>query len=287
MITLPVVLMVLAAAAMHAGWNFLAKTIPGGAAFVWLVAVVMSILLAPGAILWLYWYGFEWTTLNVAVLLLTAVLHLVYFLVLQKGYAVADLSVVYPLARGTGPVFASLGAVWWMQEQISGLGGLGLLLILSGVLLISGIGRQQSDPERVKKGVFYGLLTGALIATYTVWDAYAVRTLGIAPILVEYTSHPVRVLALLPVAFRRGPEIRQIWRGHQYKIITIALVSPLAFILVLYAMKQAPVHFVAPARELSIVFGVLLGVRLLQESDRWPRIAGSLLILGGVICLMQ
>lgn len=287
MITLSLLLLVLTAAALHAGWNFMAKSIPGGAAFVWLLAVVMSVILMPAAIWWLYWYGFEWSVINVGVLLLTSILHLVYFLVLQKGYAEADLSVVYPLARGTGPVFASLGAVCWMGEKINGLGVAGLLLILSGVLLISGLGRRHAESEKVKKGVFYGLITGILIATYTVWDAYAVRTLGLAPIFVEYASHPVRVLALMPIALSRGDEIRQIWRQYHWKIVIIAVLSPLAFIMVLYAMIKAPVHFVAPARELSIVFGVLLGAKLLQESDMWPRLAGSLLILGGVICLMQ
>lgn len=280
-----VFLMVFAAAFLHAGWNFLAKTIPGGAAFVWLIAVVMSLTLLPFSVIYVVWFGFDWSVQNISVLLLTSLLHLVYFVTLQKGYEVADLSVVYPLSRGTGPVFATLGSVLFLNEEVSFWGLFGLGLVVFGVLLIAGLGQSTTDAARRKTGVYYGLIIGVLIACYTVWDGYAVKSLAIAPLLLEYTSHPFRVLALWPVARKRGPEIRKIWREHRWKIVTISLVSPLAFILVLYAMLEAPVHVVAPARELSIVFGVVFGGKLLAEENFWPRLLGALLILGGIVIL--
>lgn len=270
---------------LHAGWNYLAKTIPNGAAFVWLLAVVMSVLLLPLAAAYVWWYGFDWTPLNAAALLTTGVLHLVYFLVLQQGYAAADLSVVYPLARGSGPVFTTLGAVVLLGESVTAGSLAALGLVAAGVLLIAGSGRAGADAERRRKGLWYGLGTGLLIASYTVFDGYAVRQLAIAPIMLEACSHPLRVLALTPVAVRRWPEVRSIWQGHRWKVLVIAAVSPLAFLLVLYAMRQAPVHVVAPTRELSIVFGVIFGAKLLTEENFLPRLLGSLLILAGIVFL--
>ncbi|MBL7826580.1 MAG: EamA family transporter [Saprospiraceae bacterium] len=280
-----ILLLVVFSGFLHAGWNFLAKTIPGGTAFVWLIAVVMSIVLLPFSVVYVVMYGFDCSLVNVSVLLFTALLHLVYFVLLQKGYEVADLSVVYPLSRGTGPVFATLGAVLFLQEEVSSLGVLGLSLVVLGVLLIAGLGQSTSDASRRKTGVYYGLGIGILIATYTVWDGYAVRDLAIPPLLLEYTAHPFRVLTLTPLVRKRGPEIRAIWKKHWWKVLLISLVSPLAFILVLYAMRQAPVHLVAPAREISIVFGVIFGGKLLTEENFWPRLVGALLILGGIVIL--
>lgn len=278
-------LLVLFSAVLHAVWNFLAKTIPGGAAFVWLLAAVMSVLLLPLSIAYVVLYGFDWSAVNLGALLLTGVLHLVYFLVLQKGYAVADLSVVYPLARGSGPVFATLGAVLFLHEQLSAYSLAGLSLVVAGVLLISGIGRASKDPKKRRDGLLYGITTGVLIASYTVWDGFSVKSLAIPPLLLESSSHPIRVIALAGVARRRWPEIGQIWREHRWKVLVVALISPLGFLLVLYAMLKAPVHVVAPVRELSIVIGVFLGARLLTEENFLTRLAGAGLILAGIVLL--
>ena len=128
--TLEIFLLVFLSSVLHAGWNYLAKTIPSGAPFVWLAAAVMTVVLLPWVALYLFWYGFAWTPANLAALALTGLLHLVYFLVLQKGYQVADLSLVYPLARGSGPVFTTIGAVWLLGEQVTLFPVFGLLLIV-------------------------------------------------------------------------------------------------------------------------------------------------------------
>jgi len=157
---------------LHAGWNYLSKTIPGGVLFVWLLAVVMSVLLMPLVVWQLYEGGFIWDFVHVRALFLTGILHAVYFLVLQKGYQEADLSVVYPLARGTGPVFSGIGAYLFLQETITHLDILGLLCVGAGAVVIGGFNlRQLFQPasggvrdSRLQKGIFYGFFTGVLIA---------------------------------------------------------------------------------------------------------------------------
>lgn len=278
-------LLVLLSSFLHASWNYLAKRISGGIPFVWLIAVVMSLLLLPFSVWWLVEYGFDFSVVNLGALLLASILHLVYFVALQKGYEAADLSVVYPLSRGSGPVFTALGAVLFLGETLSISGIIGLCMVFAGVLLISGLGQKSADSQRQRLGVMYGFGIGLLISCYTVWDSYSVKVLLIAPLLLEYTAHPLRVLVLLPVARKHWPEIQSIWRQHHWKIIAISLMSPIAFILILYAIMKAPVHIIAPAREMSIVFGIIFGAKLLTEENFLPRFIGSLLILAGIILL--
>jgi drug/metabolite transporter (DMT)-like permease len=285
MIPFDVVFLVFVSACIHAGWNFMAKTIPGGPVFVWLIALVMSVLLLPTAIWWVYTFGFDPSVQNLGALLITGILHMAYFLVLQKGYESGDLSVVYPLARGSGPLFTSLGAVLFLQENISFVGLTGLGSIVIGVLLISGITQRHTRSEKMRASILYGISTGGLIACYTVWDGYAVKTLAIAPLMVEYVSHPIRVIALAPIGIKNWAKAKSIWQAHRLKILLIAVLSPLAFIMVLYAMLRAPVHFVAPAREFSIVIGVILGARFLKEEAFGLRLAGSMMILIGIVLL--
>lgn len=285
--SLEITLLVLLAAFLHATWNYMAKTIPSGAPFVWLLAVVMCVLWLPVTIAYVYLYGFDWSWQNIGFLLISGVLHLVYFLILQIGYQKADLSVVYPLARGSGPVFASIAAVFLLGEHISQTALIGLCLVVLGVFFVAGLFQMHRNFATIKTGLAYGLIIGVLIASYTVWDGYAVRDLAIAPLILEYSTNPLRIAALSPVAWKKWPEIRAIWKGHRWKIILISIIAPLGFIFVLYALRVAPIHLVAPTRELSIVLGVIFGAKLLTEEHFIPRLAGSLLIVGGIVFLSQ
>jgi drug/metabolite transporter (DMT)-like permease len=286
-VTIPILLLVFASSVLHAGWNYLAKTVPSGLPFVWLCAIVMMSVLLPAVVGYAIIFGLEYTPAIIGALLVTGMLHLVYFLVLQKGYQSGDLSVVYPLARGSGPVFSTLGAVVLLGEQVTMVSLTGLIFVAAGVWLISGAGSADSGKEKRKIGFFYGITTGVLIACYTVWDGYAVKELAIAPIFLEFSSNPIRIVVLAPAAWRKWPEVKAIWRGHWQKIVAISCMAPLGFIFFLYAMKSAPIHLVAPIRELSIVIGVILGAKMLTEGSFRPRLIGALLILGGIVFLAQ
>jgi drug/metabolite transporter (DMT)-like permease len=280
-----IALLILLSSVIHATWNYLSKTIPSGAPFVWLVAVLTSSFYLPVLVWWIYQYGFDFQWITIISMLFSAVIHTVYFLVLQHGYQVSDLSIVYPIARGSGPVFSTIGAFLLLGES-GNIGSLfGLLLVVIGVLLIAGLKSPFSTDERIKKGLLYGIATGFLIAVYTLWDAYAVKYLAIAPIFVEYFSHPFRIVVLAPVALKQRKEIQEIWKNYCIKILIISIISPLSFVLVLYALKFAPIHYVAPTRELSIVIGVFLGGKLLAEKDFKMRLLGAGLILLGILFL--
>ena len=120
---------------------------------------------------------------------------------------------------------------------------------------------------------------------YTVVDGYAVKVLAISPILVDYMGNAARVLLLAPVALRDRAETARLWRAQWRGALGVAVFSPIAYVLVLYAVQQAPLSHVAPAREVSMLFAALIGGHLLKEGDRAARIAGAVLIAVGVTAL--
>ncbi len=232
------------------------------------------------------WGWREW-----AAVLASAIVHLLYFTTLLRGYRLADLTVVYPIARGTGPLLSATGAVWLLGERLSLLGMAGVAGVVVGVFLIAGgpsLWSQANDPaqrERVRLGLAYGALTGTLIAGYTLIDGYAVTVLMVSPILVDWFGNLLRIPFLLPVALRDPAALREAWRTQWKHALVVAVFGPVGYVLVLYAMRLAPLSHVAPAREVSMLFAALIGGRLLGERDRGLRVVGALCIAAGVVSL--
>jgi drug/metabolite transporter (DMT)-like permease len=282
--------LVLTAALLHAMWNIAAKKAGGNHHFALLSVLLTAVLWAPVAL----WFGVgewqRWGLVEWGALAASALVHALYFSVLLTGYRKADLTVVYPVARGSGPLLASIGAVLVLGETITMLGGLGILAVCGGVFLIAGGQRlfRGGDGEAHRKalaGVRWGAATGALIACYTVIDGYAVKVLLIGPVLVDYVGNVLRVpLLALPVLRDRAgftDAARMQWKHA----LVVATLGPLAYILVLYAVTMAPLSHVAPAREVSMLFAALIGGRLLGEGDRALRLVGAAFIAAGVIAL--
>ena len=292
--------LVLAAAFLHAAWNLAAKHAGGDGRFVLLVALMISVLWAPVG-LWAGWHEVpRWGALEWAFVVASAMVHVVYFHTLLRGYRLADLTVVYPVARGTGPLLTALVATLLLGESITGLGVVGVLGVTGGVLLIAGgpqlwrtlrghavaPGQDAARARaRVATGVAYGAMTGVLIAGYTVIDGYAVKVLLISPILVDYFGNLCRVPFTLPILLRDRDGTLEAWRRQWRHALLVAAISPLAYVLVLFAMRVAPLSLVAPAREVSMLFAALLGGRLLGEGDRRSRLLGAACIAGGVAAL--
>jgi len=284
-------ILVLLAGLIHASWNILAKKAGGDVRFAAFTGVVMAVVWAPLGI----WLGLEevprWGRAEWLALSLSAVLHTVYFVALLRGYRKADLTVVYPLARGSGPLLSSLVAVLVLGETLSALSLLGIFGVVGGVFLIAGgpaLWRASHDPlqtQRVRKGMVYGLVTGAFIAGYTVVDGYAVKMLLISPILLDYFGNYIRLLFLAPVVLRDIPAAVGLWRQQWKYAVVVGIISPVSYVLVLYAVKVAPLSHVAPAREVSMLFAALLGGHLLGEGQRGLRLVGAACIAAGVLAL--
>jgi drug/metabolite transporter (DMT)-like permease len=287
MTLLPLTLVILAAF-IHATWNLLSKRAAvAGAAFVFASNLFSSIIYLPWMI-WILVYGdLTWNWPVVACIGLSTVIHLAYSLCLQRGYQVADLSVVYPIARGTGPLLSSIGAFILLQETPSGQGILGLLAVVAGIGFIS----TQGDLSAFRKprgldGVRWGTATGSLIASYTVVDGYGVKVLGIHPVVLDWLSNLLRFFLLVPVVMRDWPRAKERMQGHWWLALGVGALAPLSYILVLSAIEMgAPLSLVAPAREMSMMVGAMFGMLILRERVTAWRLVGCLILIGGVILL--
>ena len=285
-----VLVLVLTAAVLHAAWNLLAKRAQAAdtVAFVWLTTALSTVIYLPVVAVWFAVVPLRQplTALDFAFMAGTAVIHAAYLLLLQRGYRAGDLSLVYPLARGTGPLLASVAAVLFLGERPGLAGALGIAAIVGGIFVAAGA---RLHVARARASVAYGLATGATIAAYTLWDKHAVSALAIAPLVYEVGHFCVQTVLTAPLVLHgaRRAQLRPTWRAYRAELFGIALLSPLGYILVLTALVVAPVSLVAPAREVSIVFGALLGARLFGEGDARRRVAGSALILAGIAALAR
>jgi drug/metabolite transporter (DMT)-like permease len=274
---------VLLAAVTHASWNIYAKYAAASRHFVWLFSAGSVLVYGPvvAAVVFVERPVFE--TRHWLALAATSVLHLLYSISLQTGYRHSDLSVVYPIARGTGPLLSFVGAAMLLGEVPTAQSVAGMLLIVAGILLVAGlVGHHERAPA---VGVFYGLTTGILIAAYTLNDGWAVKVLLISPFVIDFTGNLFRMLVLAPRAWRDRAEVAREARVYRKPVIVVSVLGPLGYILVLFAMRLAPISHVAPARELSTLVGAWFGSRLLRESSGPWRIAGAVLIVAGVISL--
>ncbi|HEY7143445.1 MAG TPA: EamA family transporter [Streptosporangiaceae bacterium] len=283
--------LILTAAIAHASWNLLSKQASALAAtsFIWLVAVAGSIGYAPVAAVALAAGHPRLTAASWTFLAGTGLLQCGYFLFLQRGYQAGDLSLVYPLGRGTGALLAALAGLALFGERPGPAGLAGIALIIGGVLVISipaGRGRPAAAAgPGPAVAVTFAAVTGMFIASYTLWDKYAVSDLRTPALLQGYAAFPFMALAFAPLALRARPLTARVWRQYRPQVLGAAALAPLAYILVLIALSFSAVSAVAPAREVSVLFGVLLGGRLLGEGSLARRLAGAAAIVAGIVAV--
>jgi drug/metabolite transporter (DMT)-like permease len=223
-------------------------------------------------------------------MLFSGAIHGAYFLLLDRAYrtrsrtdgsSTGDLSVVYPLARATGPLLTVVFAMLLLGEKPSTGALVGAACIGLAAVLLAG------DPRRMisngsGQAMAFALGTGAMIACYTLFDKYSVAMLLIPPLVFDVGCNVFRCMMLVPYAERRERgSIHGAWQAHRRTIITIAILSPLSYILVLTAMVTTPVSYVAPLREVSILIAAFLGAHVLAEGDVARRLTAAAVMVGG------
>lgn len=278
--------LVLIAAVLHATWNLCAKKAGGGLPFVWLVTLIICSLYVPVLAGYYHWNQPALSLTQVAWICGSGLLKTIYSLFLQRGYRTGDFSLIYPLARGTGPLLSTLAAILVLGERPSGLAiAGGLVIVVAIFFLTDGTRLFHQDRAHLRTAINYGLISGVIIATYTVWDQHGVHALRIPPVIYDGGT-AFTVLALVtPFALSRRAEVARHWREHKRYAFGMAVFSPLAYVLVLTAMAFTPVSYVAPAREVSIVFGAFIGARFLKERDGRRRVWAAVAMAAGVIAL--
>lgn len=286
--TLASFLLIILASVIHATWNLLAKRAASvGPVFVFAYNLVACIAYAPWVLYLLGRGTINWKLEGVGFVLLSGLIHLTYSLCLQRGYQVADLSVVYPVARGTGPMLSTIGAVLLLGETPTGQSLGGLALVVIGIALIA----TRGDLAAFRRpggqtGIRWGTATGGLIASYTVVDAYAVKALGITPVILDWFSNLLRFFLLAPLVGANPRRAIIAMKGQWWLAVGVGLLSPLSYILILAALQSgAPLSLVAPMREMSMMVGALLAMMILREPVGFWRLAGCGVLIIGVTAL--
>lgn len=279
------IILVLTAAGLHATWNLLAKRVNSGLPFVWVCVMLSLIIYAPVAAGYWWTHDVVITSRGLQLIILSGVLHSGYSIFLQRAYRAGDFSLVYPLARGTGPLLSFLAAVILLGERPSLLTAGGGLVIVMSIFLLTGGGRLPRGEHQTGPAIFYGVGCGVFIASYTVADQQAVTVAAVAPLLLDWSSNLARGLLLTPFAIKRWSEVQRVWTVSKKECLAVAVLSPLAYMLVLTAMSFTPLTYIAPMREVSILIGALIGARMLQEGHGRRRIWAAAAMALGVIAL--
>jgi uncharacterized membrane protein len=219
--------------------------------------------------------------------LVTILINVSYHFSLAATYRVADLSLSYPVMRGTAVVLATLVGLLLLGDQVPPPALVALCFIPIGMFVSygGGSGARWSDWLRAPPFVLLApLLSGIIIGLATAWDKIGMR--HFPPVLYLHVGAVSICIALLPVvASRPRGAIRALLRSEWRQIITCGLVNNGAYILVLYTLSFTPVTYVAATREVSVVFGALFGALLLHEPQGVRRFVGACLIFGGVVAL--
>lgn len=280
-------LLVLGSAVCHASWNFLLKRSDHKVAFLGSAGVIGALTLLGPAIVVAAVNGVG--SAGIALGCVTALLHGVYGLSLSRGYRLGDLSSVYPVSRGVGLALIPLAAALLLDEEVSAAAVLGIVMIASGVYALHlepHAVRDLAAPLRAlnRPAGRTALLTGALIATYSLWDKNALDELS--PVVLNQFAMTGHALITTAVAWRQNPhDVRHEWHSRWRSIVVAGVLIQLAYLLVLAALETSRVSYIAPSREVGIVFGAALGVVFLGEGLGLWRVWTSLLIVAGVVVL--
>ena len=274
--------LVLFSAFVHASWNYLLKKSGGGSGLITAASGLSLVVYAPLVAVVAWTQSYQVQPMHLVLMLGSGMIHTAYFLLLDRAYrSGGDLSIVYPLARATGPLLTIVVAVLLLGERPGPAAIAGAVLIGASAVVLTGNPFAWHKSE-ARHAVGFALLTGFMIATYTIWDKASVATWLIPPLLYDWGCNAFRVCVLVPLTRHRAPGgIARAWREKRGTVVAIALLSPLSYILVLTAMVFTPVSLVAPAREVSILFAALMGAHLLREGDVTRRAIAALgMVLG-------
>lgn len=271
---------VLVGALAHAGWNSLIKGVAldplSATTLICIGSAIVSLVAAPvvGVPAWQAW---PW-------LIASLVIHLVYFGALAEAYRAGDLGQVYPIARGSAPLMTATATTFFVGEKLSVLGWAGIVVLVSGVFLLSlKGGRDIAKIDR--RAVGYALLTAASICAYTVVDGIGARLSGnsLGYVLWLFIATP---LVVVPYAlYRDGTAIMPAMAGYWRRGLFGGAFQIVSYGIVLWAMTLVPIAIVATLRETSVLFGAAIAVVILKEPLRPIRIAAAILIVCGLVLI--
>ena len=271
--------LILVAAFLHASWNAVIKSAPNG-----LVSIALLNFMA-GFFGLLILIVFPLPTIeSVPYAILSTLIHTLYCSFLVMSYKVGDLSLIYPIARGSGPVFVALFSGFFIAEFIQTREWLGIIFVSAGIVYMS------ASNKRLNIGyqpVLLALLTGLCIAAYTIIDGLGSRLSG-NPISYNGLITSLFSFPLIAYCYLKKPEetilnLKKYWKS----ILIAAFMATASYGITLWVMSKMEIALVATLREVSVVFAALIGTMFLKESFGIRRIVGSLIVVGGIYIIQH
>jgi drug/metabolite transporter (DMT)-like permease len=267
---------VLAAAFLHALWNAIVKGAADRAVMLGLIALGHVV---PGAVV--MWQVGLPNMASTPYILASTVIHWVYYWLLFIAYRSADLSVVYPIARGVAPVLIAVGAWAWIGEALPLLTWAGVLTVSAGIMVLSSGVLRRTVPAN---GVLAALATGCMIASYSLVDGIGVRLSGntLAYVGGLFVAELCVPLFLFPGRLDR---IRSLPRRVLVTGFAGGVISGTAYAMVLYAKTLAPLGVVSALRETSVIFAALIGVWWFSEGPKPVRLIAAAVVGCGILLI--
>ena len=279
--------LLLVAATLHAGWNLLVKRADQKHLFTWLalasgafLALPFLLVSSPNSFPPEVWW----------LLAASATVEAIYYITLVQAYSKADFSLVYPLARGSAPVFLAVWSSLFLGEPPRQGGIVGLVLIVGGLLIVSAktlVGMKwQSSQHWRESGIGLALLVAVCISIYTVIDGAAVHMLT-SPASYTVLVFALTALLITPFIFfnYQTEVIVGEWRKNWWRIIIVGIMTIVTYGLVLQAYALSNVSYAGAIREVSIVFATFVGWKWLGEDFGRLRVIGSVCIFAGIFVI--
>ncbi|MFC5700379.1 DMT family transporter [Cohnella faecalis] len=276
------ILLVILSGFIHSIWNLFAKKSINKIVFLWYCQWAAVLLFLPLA--WIDARTIESLPANGWLLMAASmILHGAYVLLLAKAYTIGDLSQVYPIMRGISPLVVPVIGVLILGENLKMLGWSGIVVILVGIFL-GGSFKFKDHREFLSGPIILAFLVGIMITSYTVVDKV---TLQYVPAITLNEATNVGNLLILTFMALKSKGLKREWLVNWKTIMLGGILAPGGYILFLKALEILPVSQLAPMREIGTVFGTLMGVFMLRESQGRSRIIASILITIGIVLLAQ
>ncbi|MDQ6419450.1 DMT family transporter [Paenibacillus sp. LHD-117] len=269
--------LVLASGMAHSIWNLFTKTSRNKTVFLWLIHLGGCAVFLPFLIhdissgIPIEGYG---------LMAVTILFQMGYMYLLPIAYERADMSQAYPVMRGVAALCVPLLGIWIYDEYLTFAGWLGVAAIVAGLFAIGGL--RLAGAGRRLAALWPILLVGVMITGYTLNDKMLLEY--ISPLSLIFVSNLGSVIVLFRSSIR-SKAIRAEWSANWHSILIGTILSPGSYLLFLFAMKLGPVSQLAPIREISTVFGTLLGIWLLKEAHGRSRVLFAAVITTGIVTI--
>jgi uncharacterized membrane protein len=280
------VALVLLSACLHSIWNYFAKSSLDKFTFSWWMKICELLVYLPiglplfigGAIPRMGWF----------IILTSGIIHFAYWWLLSASYTHGDLSVVYPIAR-SAPLFVMIIAVLFLDEPLSLTGIIGIIAVVLGVFILSiesfHVQHLLHSLSILRNKAFtYAFLTALSVTAYSLVDAHGAKHFH--PILYVWMENAISTIPFsFLILWKKRQRVAREWQHNKWFIIIAGFLGPLSYAIIIFTMQTYQVSYIVSIRQMSVIFGVILGGTLLKEEHLKTRVLSSLLIFSGLFSI--